>query len=266
MTLRTFRSSSLAAPNSSSKCCCKWLVLSMAMQSHKGCASSIRSRFLSASSLTSHSSWNWEIWIYSDLLSNTPEANSINSFLETIQIWSSLFILLCLDTLEIVWLICSNMFQWFRMFVWTSWLAGQTSFWKPSSCFQVFPWSACPFRTLEFWAPSASCSRHSRRSCCASCRKSCSSWPQKSSANAIRHWKFVHTLDYYDSYEKHLSCLFAISDPSYRFWRMLRYEGWSSQVHGRLTVVETEELHPETTWVSTSRAMYRVYDTPSLHP
>ena len=85
----------------------------MAMQSHKGCASSIRSRFLSASSLTSHSSWNWEIWIYSDLLSNTPEANSINSFLETIQIWSSLFILLCLDTLEIVWFvpICSNDFE-----------------------------------------------------------------------------------------------------------------------------------------------------------
>ena len=45
-------------------------------------------------------------------------------------------------------------------------------------CFPMASW--CPlFGSLEFWAPSASCSRHSRRSCCASCRKSCSSYENR---------------------------------------------------------------------------------------
>ena len=52
--------------------------------------------------------------------------------------------------------------------------------------------------SLELWAPNASCSRHSRRSCCASCRKSWSSWPRnlhisKFSAlgNNINSYQFI---------------------------------------------------------------------------
>ncbi len=52
--------------------------------------------------------------------------------------------------------------------------------------------------SLELWASNASCSRHSRRSCCASCRKRWSSWPRnlhisKFSAlgNSINSYQFI---------------------------------------------------------------------------
>lgn len=66
-------------------------------------------------------------------------------------------------------------------------------------CFPMVP--NCPFLlgSLEFWAPSASCSRHSRRSCCASCRKSCSSWPPENISPTPGMRNFVDALNYYDS-------------------------------------------------------------------